>query len=316
MKLWCLYQYSVVTKKSQSMLAEDFGRFPPLPLSPAADNNLEVNIVTMRGLGELYYCFAVRGRLLHALRQDPSTVSLKLVDVSRGVGPGMFVRQLLRSPGFIWDLYSLLRTKKQGAALFLPMHSHDNYIALRPNASERSCIAPLVSHEHIHLLQHRHIPNTFVLNPNFVLPKKWATHPDALDLLSRVEVEARLHELVLSYYRVRGRLPVTTQDFLALLCGCETPGLAVIEALLAHAEYPKNVVRYEVRDGMFAEQLDGILCAMMTVHLRYRFVSEVLPVMYSNLLQYYGDHIHSAAIRAEIARPNLYDDLYIALLVL
>lgn len=208
-----------------------------------------------------------------------------------------------------------MRNKKKGAALFQPMHSNDNYIALRPNASDRSCLAALVSHEHIHLLQHRYIPNTFVLNPDAVLPKNLTIHAGALDLLSRVEMEARLHELVLSYYRVSGRLPVTVEEFLTLLCGCENLGLAVIEALLQHAAYPKNVVRYEVRDTLFAEDLANILNAMSTVHLRYRFVGEVMPVMYSNLLQYYGDDLHSAAIRAEIARPNLYDDLYVAPLV-
>ncbi len=309
MKLCGLFQYSVVTKKSQSQLADDFGRFPPVPLVLKADN-AEVNIVTMRGLGEAYYCMAVRLRLLYTLRRDPSSISPKLVEPSDRHWLEVFLQQLLISPLIVWRSYKYLRSKKNGVALFLPMHSRDNYIALRPNVSNRSCLAALVSHEHLHLLQHRYIPNHFVLNPAAVLSEKLANNAGALELLSRVEMEARLHELVLSYYRVSGRLPVTVQEFLALLCGCETPGFAVIEALLEYAAYPKNVVPYTVRDGLFAKDMDKILSAISTLHLRYRFVSEVLPVMYSNLLQYYGDDIHSAAIRVEIARPNLYDDLY------
>lgn len=309
MRLWCFGEYSVVTKKCQAQLADDFGVFPPSPLLIKTDN-LMVNIVTMSGLGELFYCLAARVRLLRALRDHPSTVS-------QGLNPfpanafGMLL-QLLISPYMVWLLYKLLRKKKKGAAVFLPMHSRDNYILLRPKVSERTCLAALVSHEHLHLLQNRNAPNTFVLNAHTVLPEKWATDADALYLLGRVEMEARLHELVLSYYRSSGRLPVTVQEFLALLCGCEMPGLAVIEALQEYAAQPMTIVPYEVRDARFAEDVDNVLRAMSTLHLRFRFVIEVLPVMYSNLLQYYGDGIHSATIRAEIARPNLYDDLYVA----
>jgi len=41
-----------------------------------------------------------------------------------------------------------------------------------------------------------------------------------------------------------------------------------------------------------------------------RFVCEVLPVMYGNLLRYYGDAHGSACFLTQIPRPNLYDQLY------
>ncbi len=44
--------------------------------------------------------------------------------------------------------------------------------------------------------------------------------------------------------------------------------------------------------------------------LTLRFITEVMPVMYGNLLKYYGDDVMSSKFLAQIARPNLYDELY------
>ena len=47
-----------------------------------------------------------------------------------------------------------------------------------------------------------------------------------------------------------------------------------------------------------------------TPELTCRFITEVLTVMYGNLLRYYGDETASSAFLFDIARPNLYDVLY------
>ncbi|MNR36493.1 hypothetical protein D3C85_1544150 [compost metagenome] len=63
---------------------------------------------------------------------------------------------------------------------------------------------------------------------------------------------------------------------------------------------------------MYPEQLAFILLDIKTKELEYRFITEVLSVMYGNLLKYYGDRIASSRYLEGIARPNLYDDLYSA----
>ena len=48
----------------------------------------------------------------------------------------------------------------------------------------------------------------------------------------------------------------------------------------------------------------------MPDELLLRFITEVLPVMYGNLLRYYGDDVVSSKFLSQISRPNFYDELY------
>jgi len=61
----------------------------------------------------------------------------------------------------------------------------------------------------------------------------------------------------------------------------------------------------------FVQQMEAILLKINSIDMLYRFISEVLAVMYGNLLKYYGDSISSEAFLHLIERPNLYDELYV-----
>ena len=64
-------------------------------------------------------------------------------------------------------------------------------------------IDAVLTHEHLHLLQHRSniISSKNVHDLKELYDEKYSNHTDFTYLTQRVEVEARLHEIVISYIR-------------------------------------------------------------------------------------------------------------------
>ena len=131
-----------------------------------------------------------------------------------------------------------------------------------------------------------------------------------LYVLEKREMEARLHEIVLSFYRLHQRLPVTVTQFLGLLASSRIFG-EVVRINLEAMEVPfdNTYGEYDGRIDMAAIEIEAAHFAMR-YETQGRYIVEVLPVMYGNLLKYYGDHDASQALLAGISRPNLYDELY------
>lgn len=126
-----------------------------------------------------------------------------------------------------------------------------------------------------------------------------------------MEVEARLHESVLSFYRVYRQLPMTIPIFLGMLAANQQYGELVGLTLESMGvNFDRLDLTFPERGKMSAEQLESLLVYINTPELTCRFITEVLPVMYGNLLSYYGDEDASNTFLQNIVRPNLYDDLY------
>lgn len=129
-------------------------------------------------------------------------------------------------------------------------------------------------------------------------------------ILERNEVEARLHELVVSFYSAHKNLPLSVPGFLALLAAGKQLGSLVSDTLAAeNVEFDPVLGEFIERDKMQARDLEMILLSIPH-NLSLRFIAEVLPVMYGNLLKYYGDGVASREFLAQISRPNFYDQLY------
>ena len=129
-------------------------------------------------------------------------------------------------------------------------------------------------------------------------------------ILQRNEVEARLHELVVSFYRTHKSLPLNAPSFLALLAASKQLGWLVSETLTdANVDFGRVLAVVVERDKMQARDLAMVLLSMPD-ELMLRFITEVLPVMYGNLLKYYGDDVVSRKFLSQISRPNFYDELY------
>lgn len=309
-----IFLYATQKKCSKIQLFEDFEGFPPAPLN-CTNTAWDFNVVTTRGIGDLYNCLIIIKRLIHAAAKDKNSVSTKFLELVGVKNDHLFAKILFLSPILLYTLMKMVRSNKGGAAVVLPFLENERQITIRLDASkERKNVDPLISHEHIHLLQHR---NSEKHSKNIKCPELLFSDKDKDDkyllyLMEKDEIEARLHEIVISYYRIKRELPLEIEGFLELLSGSDQCGWLVVEALASRGIDTKNdLIKYRERDIMFANNVANILVRIENLDLRYRFIAEVLAVMYGNLINYYGDEKSSRKYMSVIERPNLYDMLYI-----
>lgn len=198
--------------------------------------------------------------------------------------------------------------------LVLPLTEDDRQITLFGKTNRNPALRnEVLAHEHVHYLQNREDSNRRkkLHNPFQILPAVRAEDQFVLYLLECAEVEARLHELVLSYYRAKRVLPQTLDEFLGMLADWDEMGAYLVQ-MTAYAGltiHPSGKP-FAMRSAMFSGQLAAVLGFLKDPEMTRRFICEVLPVMYANLLRYYGDSSASARFAAEYVRPNLYDVLY------
>ena len=176
----------------------------------------------------------------------------------------------------------------------------------------------VVSHEHIHLLQ------TYYLSERV----KYEDETEKVNFLKSLlkdpendfaftsyffkinEMEARLHEVVLSYYRNQGELPLNETGFKKLLFGSKSRTMKAIKerifGKLENRPYRKRI-EYEVRCG--ADE-DEMLSAIFYLTDPWGYLFKVLPVMYGNLLIVYGDTNRAKEYFDTVSSFELYNQLY------
>lgn len=182
----------------------------------------------------------------------------------------------------------------------------------------------IISHEHIHYRQFlesvsrkSNYKKGKLINGHFLLNERDEDYGRMKDYwFSEVEVEARLHELVIGYYRRFSQLPLSIEEFskVVFLSPC------VLKSKFPGHERSsiKRWVRLKKGKDLFCGFRSKEICLdilLMCDSLGGRdsaikYVYEVLPVFYSRLLGYYGDSQASKKISDQIVRPNFYDQLY------
>jgi hypothetical protein len=326
--------YSVERRSSVEQLRADFGDFPPAPLRCAGIAG-ELDVVRIRGIGELYYQLIMINRMLRGIESDTQLLSADFIEFfgagdllalrsvfdamgrrARCIKP-MMIAFVLGAVGVKLAVRMIRSAHKETRTLgcFVPIRKNESNILVKVARHRKSGRgdAPTISHEHIHLLQHKDSEGhaRSARSPETLLTPKGLAAPFLLYLLEKKEVEARLHESVLSFYRFHKRLPVTVPEFLGLLAASRQYGEVVRWALdQSGVGFDREVEAYPEREDMYAEQLEFILIYIRTPELTCRFLTEVLPVMYGNLLRYYGDEAASESYLKDIDRPNFYDELY------
>lgn len=319
--------YRTELRTSASQLAMDFGAFPPRPLQCSGLVG-DWSLVRVRGIGQTYQDLKVFRSLVRAAEQDEGVVDPEisseeqylfarrnLEEVKRQF-PRLMRAVVWLAPVFLavrpWFFRSQRVLIRDGTAgYFTPLCPDD--VVVRAAMSDAVSEAAVVSHEHIHLLQHRDAEDhgRFLRTPSSLLCDKALVIPQLQYFFERKEVEARLHECVLSFYRSRDHLPLTVAGFLSLLACSQTFGWLISDSLEAEAfGADSSPELYPERELVFAKQLETILLSLRTPHLERRFILEVLTVMYGNLLRYYGDARASDQFLGQIERPNLYDEIY------
>jgi hypothetical protein len=314
------YYYSKTTKTSEQQLKEDFLEYPPSPLRKTKPT-WEFDVIKTRGIGNIYNQFDTAMALSRASEAEIDPAAYKEFQLKTLHDAISLLKQWKLLHKFSLVLlcsmlfYSLVRASRRRRikAVFLPLFKAERKITLKIKRGDTDdSLASILSHEHIHLLQQRsaHAPAQHLDNPADIISDKQKDNPFMQYLFQGLEVEARLHEVVVSYYRCKRQLPLTVDGFIELLAGSEK----ISEFLILPDEYNEecvdiNVNKYLDRDPKLTEQLD-ITILYVKDELRPRFVSEVLPVMYENLIRYYGDDEAADEFSRQIARPNLYDELY------
>jgi len=323
--------YSVESKTSEQQLLEDFGEFPPTPLCCKSLKG-EFKVFLVRGIGEIYYDLLRAKKVMNVLAWEPQLIEEGtrllpqmqdlIIQVESWKTDGRHSKLKVRmSISFILIVGFLTSTTKAILAgglpkpnvlgHFTPMYLKFDEIVIRVGLLQKlqKDEAPLLSHEHLHLLQFRN-PEYQNLDKKTKAPENFLGVEGDLYLLEKKEVEARLHESVLAFYRAHRELPLTISGFLGLLVSGQNLGGYIKQNLELEGVTVVEFGEYPERDVTSANQLLYNLHDAKTVELRYKFITEVLPVMYGNLLKYYGDPVASKSFLEGIARPNLYDDLY------
>lgn len=321
--------YSRAEHSSEQQLHDDFGEFPPDPLQCKAPE-FKFVVVRTRGPGAWLNYWTRSAEVLKILQSKPESISPPFrealdtliaintaYDPDSGtskttctfLAPHSLMRLLIAR-----SLWKFEASHKSGLAYVLPISSCDNQITLLGKIHRKpERIAAVLSHEHLHLLQNArgvsHIKEVF--NPHQVLNSECVHERTMLYLLERREVEARLHELVLSHYRSCRSLPQSLDTFLTMLADWADVG----ELLAHYAEIDGTAMNssgtsFHPRSTEFSEELANMLELLKDQNATKRFVCEVLPIMYANLLRYYGDAPASQRFLSGIPRPNLYDELY------
>ena len=318
--------FSVEKRSSREQLREDFGEFPPTPLRCEGLTG-EFNVVRASGIGQIYHDLAVQFRVMNSDIESLSTDLLANFDANqlrefqsifKSLGPrgSRFAKRTVFGWLFVVRTARAMRysTKRPNVpGVFIPYFKDglQIFVKSQQHLSERD--AYIVSHEHIHLLQHVNPEShcRHVRSPKELLTEEGGADLFILYVLEKMEVEARLHEAVLSFYRDNHYLPTTVSGFLGMLASSEMIGLQVIGILEAgDVTFDCEQRKFFERDARPVEQLGWVLTDIKTPELQRRYITEVLPVMYGNLLKYYGDNVASGSFHQGIDRPNFYDDLY------
>ncbi|MBV0934184.1 hypothetical protein [Marinobacterium weihaiense] len=177
----------------------------------------------------------------------------------------------------------------------------------------------IISHEHIHLLQFATFDRDRI---NYASNEKYRSHfvqkelnmnlDRALYLFSLDEIEARLHEVILSYYDSYHYLPNKHDEFIELLFKNNDLNPVLFYLVEFDEEYNKFLFEenYKSRDENIVKDIAVMFLSFKNKEMGIRFVFEVLSVLYANLLYMYGDFKIASDYFKSIGSHDLYNELY------
>ena len=235
----------------------DFGVYPPN--SVTIDTPLEQHF-TIRTFGFFSFVKIIAVSILKLLRNNPTNInksqSYEFIETIKDSikttkdSVDRLKRELIKKPWWFFVffiiialasplviIFSVAVVTKTIVSLYLIqkrrygfVHDFDHQnIYIRKDISNINNVDGIISHEHIHICQqsrsinpfqsHR-LPSNFFRSVNDeAITKSMIAHLNYLH--NTHELEARLHEIILSYYRHVDRLPQNYNSFIfALLCTC------------------------------------------------------------------------------------------------
>lgn len=324
------FLYSIEYKSSHRQLQDDFGEFPPTPLHCEKLSG-SFSIQRASRLGEFYIQFLILQKLINISEEDFKNLPIEISD-GRSFNQIASLKDTIKMLSFglkwmehIWIFLGIFwtlsrssiqklksKSTKKFNGYFNPLIGTGSQIVINSRFHVKKDDAPTVSHEHLHVLQFRNPSNHFqkAQLPDDFFYEEYRSDSQLIYLMKKNEVEARLHEVILSFYRAHRHLPVTVSGFLGLIGACEHCGNEVSSIFKIYKKSFHQYEKYPARDPGPIEQLEDIFISIGNFDILFKFITEVLPVMYGNLLKYYGSDEYSKNYMAEIERPNFYDELY------
>lgn len=352
---------------SAEQLAQDFGHYPPIPLSQSnaiAKVNFSIlyqgkflrffnaartmfamfsffsDADTQRIKGENADSITAMIQQFRLLKEPVKNSFLQLVSVinSKNIASRIVLRILLTllvllllPIALFFIIYKafkllLLISKKLGKSY--------GYYSILPkkvpviffNTDNLSKLKVLhdaaISHEHIHVLQHcigSNVIGSVDMDKHLQFADSILKDADKGDpyihyLMQRNETEARLHEIVLSYYRVVQKLPTSYQGFIELICRFGAfYNVFVVKAGSVVARLSDGFLpidELEVREQHFFMEFYCILRGMVNEEMLTRYTLEVMPMLYSNLLLLYAGEAARETFIKTIPCSDMYHALY------
>lgn len=224
--------------------------------------------------------------------------------------------------------FSIIKTSRRVAnsllGFYIGIGNLQNNLYINPKtliASQKYTKEGVISHEHIHMLQRIRSDiigqtDTGLIGPivkDNVLSEKYRKNPLVLYFIDRRETEARLHELVLSYYRAKKALPLTYSGFISLFFTFQ------LIANVVRTRHPSVYESLEINDIEYVsprneqpmEELAFLLTTLKDEQTVLEYITEVLPVMYANLFHYYGDTGTSKRFLDTVPSTRMFSELYV-----
>lgn len=209
-----------------------------------------------------------------------------------------------------------------GSALgfFSPITQGHLEIVIDPVVIRKSSLSPaaVVSHEYIHLLQYldkfgsekMDLDSDFRSNLRQFM--KDEEGDSAFYHLSPNEIEARLHEVVLSYYRNCGELPKDYVGFISMICSAKILG-SICRGILKRGTDGYDLPcdkEFDLRVSAPVRDLAINMGRFSDFSVSKRFICEAFPVSYANLLWLYGDRDSALSFFETVPTVQFYEQVY------
>ena len=231
---------------------------------------------------------------------------------------------LFRSRKKIIGVYKTFKILSRGVlGSFNHLSDSPQFTVYKPFYSrfiKKDCPAEgVTSHEHIHFLQNYYFPERnekkFRDRKDRVL-KNILIDPEVnFDRMSYYfevnEMEARLHEVILSYYREYGELPSDQTGFSRLFFGSRGVNRKMMEVMKTSGIEPSSLKlrEFDVRCNLMESQMLTAI-SQLRAPFEFDYMLYVLPVLYGNLLIVYGDTNQAKKYFDTVSSFEFYNELY------
>ena len=181
--------------------------------------------------------------------------------------------------------------------------------------SQGDLFESVVSHEHLHFIQNRFITHEKSYYFRF-LKENWKclfnrSPPKDISrieyLFESIEIEARLHELVICHFREFHAIPENHAEFVDFLNRFRFYPLIFRTNETDKSEIKKLLVS---RFPEIVEDSFVLINLLLADENKHKFFVEVLPVFYSNLLIYYGFTSLSSEFLKTVPNSGLFSEIY------